>query len=334
MSTGIFDIIKTSQNSSEFDKFDKILESELEKNLEQKLRLVEYNKCKNCNLLMFYQNSQYICEKCGCIKTVIGGHENSDDKSSTKRRIIKDNSNSPDKILKFLNNKNEASEARGEKRIPLVILEQTAQLYNNIQKISQNTLDTSYKLSNRSSNVNDILSAILYQVCINNNYGYKKKEIADFMMLESSGFSKGDDFIKHLESRGIISLNISNDIVKSLTIRYCRNLNIDEKYINFISEIISAANNLNIGMNSISSSKVVGTIWLLIRQLSWQETMMKSVAKFSQIKIDDIEKQCDKTRRNTFISYYELIKNNERLFLEIYKKYNVPSAYINYGGEN
>lgn len=278
--------------------------------------------CPDCpDTLMQLQLNEFKCPSCSRtesaditgldIKTLMGA--NTLGRFRSAEGYIKTQKEAIMKLLKA-NNENFV----GDKFSP-EILEEVASQYNVIQNLAEDTYDDAGKVVGskkfvRRSNIKDeVLATLIYLECINRKVVRKKKDVATFMKLSTNGFSSGENILRSLYAEGKITIDIGDEPVDGFAMRYLDGLNIDSPvYISFITDIIRTAEAKNIGVNSITSSKVVGAIWLLNVQLRLN------------IKVEQLEKAGDNTKKNTFIKFYNEVVRNIKLFVHIFKKYNIP----------
>jgi transcription initiation factor TFIIIB Brf1 subunit/transcription initiation factor TFIIB len=305
----------------------------------------EFDICRFCKKQMMSMQNEYVCDVCGLIKTIIGDVSDLASANTTATSKRKNSGSTEnyrimfDRIMKILNEQNAAAK-KSEHIIPLddQILKTTAQKYcdiyqtintnsintNSINTTSDNKIELDAKINaldkrgpiqqdksiNRRGKIcNEIIAAILFNVCNNQNAGRKHKDSAAFMNLNR--FNKGELYLSGLKNNGInCAINTSEDIIiNTMACKYLSNLSLDVKYETYISNIISFANRNNIGLNSYSSSKVVGSIWFLLHKMGRSDSYT----------IPMIEQKCDNTRRNTFLLYYEKLRANENIFAKFDK---------------
>lgn len=283
---------------------------------------VQRNYCPDCpDTPLQLQNCEYKCPLCGRtesaditgldIKTLMGANtlgrfRSADGYIKTQKEAI----------MKLLKANNESF--TGDKFSP-ELLEEVASQYNIIQNLADEIYDETGKVVGtkkfvRRSNIKDeVLATLIYLECINRKVVRKKKDIASFMKLQTNGFSSGENILRSLYAEGKISIDIGDEPIEGFAARYLDGLGIEnEMYTKFIIDIINTADQKKVGVSSITSSKVVGTIWLLNVQLGLG------------IKVDQLERAGDNTKKNTFIKFYNEVIRNIKLFIHIFKRHNVP----------
>lgn len=284
--------------------------------------VTDRNFCPDCpDTPLQLQSCEYKCPQCGRtesaditgvdIKTLmgantLGGYRSAEGYIRAQREAI----------MRLLRTNNETF--TGDK-FPPDLLEEVASQYNVIQNLTDEIHDSDGKVVGkkkfvRRSNIKDeVLAALIYLECINRKVVRKKKDVAQFMKLQTHGFSSGENILRSLYAEGKISIDIGDEPVDGFAGRYLEALALDnDTYVGFITDIIHCAEAKNVGVNSVTSSKVVGAIWLLNIQLKLG------------IKVDQLERAGDNTKKNTFIKFYNEVVKNARLFAHVFKKYKVP----------
>lgn len=246
-------------------------------------------------------------------------------------------------IAQFSKLKSEYSDSHRDKiAIPDRVINTVCEIYNNIQKKAMqrsdgkmilvdtsadidakdtkdikdtNTKDTKdtkdKKFVRRSTIKDEILAALIYIQCQNEGVARKKKDIATFMKLSTQGFSRGEGILRDLKAQGIIDLAIDTEQGSSYITRYLTTLGIDLKYSDFINDIIEVSESNNVCMTSQTGSKVVGTIWVLIKVLG-----LKITAK-------ELEAATDNTKKNTFDKFTKSIESKMGTFAPVFRKYEL-----------
>ncbi len=282
----------------------------------------QHNYCPDCpDTPLQLQNCEYKCPMCGRtesaditgldIKTLMGA--NTLGRFRSAEGYIK---TQKEAIMKLLKSNNETF--IGDKFSP-ELLEEVASQYNIIQNLVDDVYDEKGKIIGtkkfvRRSNIKDeVLAMLIHLECINRKVVRKKKDIAMFMKLQTNGFSSGENILRSLYAEGKINIDIGDEPIEGFASRYFDGLGIDNaEYTKFIIDIINTADQKKVGVSSITSSKVVGAIWLLNVQLGLN------------IKVDQLERASDNTKKNTFIKFYSEVVRNVGLFTHIFKRYNVP----------
>ena len=166
----------------------------------------------------------------------------------------------------------------------------------------------------RGNGKKGIIGACIFYSCVINKITKTPKEIANILGIEERFLSQGDRTIQELNEMGVISIPTTlrplNDYLK----QYFSLLKIDEKYISFIVDIIDRIDNKNIHIvnDSRTTTKAIGTIYLLINRLKKYRTITK----------DTIVKEC-KISKSTFLRYYKLLLKNYKLIKCVFKKHKI-----------
>lgn len=209
-------------------------------------------------------------------------------------------------------------------KFPLSALESTADTYNDLQKTNIDIYDTagnvigSKKFVKRSNIKDEIIGAILYQELIKRGCSRKRKDIAEFMQLQSNGISRGETILRELAPASGITLSVNADPSSDFPKRYLTALDLyktdeygdvtaeSEANLAFVTMIVSLATKHRIAWNSIQSSKTVGAIALLV------------AARKLDIDGTKISEACDGVRKNTFTKFTKEVTNHKELFQPAY----------------
>lgn len=205
--------------------------------------------------------------------------------------------------------------------IPERIIDQAIEIYNGIQKfaiqrqsgavtLGEKPGDGERKFVRRGTIKDEILGALIYYICQNENRSRRKRDIALFMKLTGQGFPRGEDIVKILAKQGVIALDLSEKPFTYIE-RYLAVLQIDEKYIEFIIRMVELSDQNNICTRSQTSSKIVGSISMLIRMLDLKITPKQ------------IEAACDNTKKNTFDKFVKEILSNMKIFAPLFREYDL-----------
>ncbi len=301
-----------------------------------------FTQCDICNKPMAHVPAGLECTECHQFKQIIGELRDCKVESSGILKTtmsgqksvytsVPDNSKSQKKqILDQLVKLN--SEYEDGPKFPKNILEATACGYNEVQKLIIDTYDDcgnvvgSKKFVKRGSIKDETLGAWLYYTCINSGISRKKRDIASFMQLSSQGISRGDTILRGLHTTGKIVIPAYADPSKDFAKRYLEALKIgyDEfgdptpqlaNYKGFIDEIVATCVKLQIANNSIESSKIVGTIWVIINKQKLN------------ISATEVENSCDHTRKNTFTRFSKAVDDNIGHLIPIFEKYGINVGF-------
>lgn len=310
-----------SFGTTDFDKFAEIMsesdfgnEIELESNID-----FNYHICRECDVAMELSNetSQFICPDCGKHRTIVGDLKGNDPESTGSlfatsscagnRRIYHistDYSRTQKKNILDQLNKNLVNKTGPN--IPKNIIAATAEKYNEIQKFQAEK-----KFVKRGDVKDRIIAAILYYECLNSGVPRRRKEISDFMRLETGGISSGEKTLRELNTKGIINIDMSVDPLDAFIERYLECLQIDEKYRGFIKDIIERSTSKDISNHCEMTSKIIGCINLII-----------SRDKTIGLTAKDLDNKCN-IRVNTFTKYSKSIEARMSHFSDIFIKHKL-----------
>jgi hypothetical protein len=135
------------------------------------------------------------------------------------------------------------------------------------------------------------------------------------MQLKNGGFSRGESELRDLVAKGLVNIQFNGETALGYAERY---LEIFETkfpgisaYLDFILEIIKCADDNVMGGGSQISSKVIGTLWFLIVKKKYKLTRL------------ELERECDQTKGNTILKFYDVIISNREIFFDTMKKYDL-----------
>ncbi len=291
---------------------------------------VQFNYCPDCNIPMTRNNAEYQCPECRlCIS--MGAESTSAEATAGVMRI----GSGPNKgrYYNFGGDYAKTQRATIMKQLqqlqaiwlgnefPISVLNQTADMYNDIQRLTlaelnENNVDEIIKKFVRRGNIKDeILAAILYFECIRAKIVRKKKDIAAFMRLPTNGFSRGEDILRELHADGRIDIPIDAEPMEGFIDRYMESMGLDdERFTPFIIEICELSEAKKIGMNSQTSSKIVGCFWILINHLRLPISALQ------------LERAADNTKKNTFAKFSKVVVERMSIFGAIFDKYGIPRS--------
>lgn len=209
-------------------------------NLENEEKQDTTDICLNCSGKLIRDNdSIMVCNDCGQMANIIGGKyddgichnvEGYVNLSSGKGSIFSSVSD-PEKaqINAIYNTYKKKRQQQTNINIPDFIFNNAAEMYINITKHTK---------SSRASVLSDILGACLYHECTRAGSMYTERQIAKFMLLKKEGLSNGNKILNNLYLRGLINIDISNNIYLQFIEKYLTILEIDLKYANTLVDII------------------------------------------------------------------------------------------------
>jgi hypothetical protein len=283
----------------------------------------DQNKCPQCQSDMYLDKCEYHC-LCGyvCSLWVECEPDKEDQMGGTikltsgncKGRVYAINGTGPQlrkrvTMLQLIQN-----QSKSDINFPHDLFAAVANLYNTIQA---NYLEKcNKKFVHRGSIKDEILAALIKFECIKKKITRKNKDIAKFMQLQTTGFSRGEDIVRELHARGLIDIIVDEDPLIYVD-RYLEALDLHndenyDRYRSFIIDIVSFSELIKIGMSSQISSKIVGCLWILINK-----------CKLS-ITLEMLEKKTDDIGKNTYIKFYKLVLYEIAKFVHIFNMYKIP----------
>jgi len=151
-----------------------------------------------------------------------------------------------------------------------------------------------------------------------------KNEIAKFMQLPTDGFSRGRAVLDKIiatkmrmgDASGIPDIVVGQKTADILADRYLEALGISPenaaKFIPFIRDIVALAESKKVCVSSRLSSKVVGVIWIL------------NIAMKLNITSQQLEKNTDNTKKNTFMKFHDAVTSLPELFRNVFITHGIP----------
>lgn len=322
------------------DHFDQLMNDEIY-DIESFEANERFNHCKPCDVAMVLVAEGYQCPNCYSISEMVGGFKDSSN-TNNHGSILSSTSGSKLLVISTYTLKSQKktillqltclnAEYTSAPKIPQIILERTAQKYNDTQNIIIEKYDhtgaivSEKKFVRRGNIKNETLGAWLYYCCIKGGTSRKKTDIAAFMKLTTNGISRGCNILRTLHNEGKVTIPLFSEPSQTFTRRYLialglytcdhqSNVPTDEsiRYEGFVNDLVAAAIKKHFMLNSMKSSKIVGSIWILIQHLKLPITS------------SHLEKMCDKTRKNTFSRFSKAISDNLLRFLDIFLRWDIP----------
>lgn len=289
------------------------------------------NYCTECKLPMELAGTEYLCPTCGVVEIIdVDSYKNHEDTVTGSLRITTGQNKG-----RFYNVTGDYTKTQRKMihtqlihhsskyagpAIPLNVLNATADQYNKIQKlVTEDDYDENGEICGqkkfvRRGNVKDeILAALLYFECIREGLVRKKRDIANFMGLTTSGFSRGENILYSLDLEGKLELPKDINPAAGFADRYLEALGLeDPRYLKFVVALVGESEKKNIGMNSQISSKTVGAIWVLINKCKLNITSLA------------LEKAADNTKKNTFAKFYNIVVGNMSIFAHVFAEHGIP----------
>jgi len=167
----------------------------------------------------------------------------------------------------------------------------------------------------RTKVLREIIAACLYYSCIKEKTYRLQKEIAQFVGLDTFGFSTGVSIVIEMSKKGVVDIETNINPTKELIDLNMSRLGIDlpetQRYKRFAYKIVDISHKNNISLNSMSYSKSIGSIYLIVENL------------FPEITIDIITEKC-KIHQNTVKKFTTDVKAYFSYFKSTYEHYGVP----------
>lgn len=203
-----------------------------------------------------------------------------------------------------------------------------AEIYHDIQRKVCNSGET---FTRRGDVKNEILAAILFFECIKREEMRSKREIAELMSLPNDGFSRGYEQLRRQAAKNNITLYSEDRLCAHMITYYFRtilgayldqqiatisSMDQPQQYITdaqqivndarttftkFVRQIIKCSNRCHIGINSQLQSRIVGTIWFIIRMVGYPITAQQ------------IDSASGGIKKGTFLRFSRMILTDRRL---------------------
>ena len=172
----------------------------------------------------------------------------------------------------------------------------------------------------RTKMLREIMAACMFYECLRVNRVYKHSEIAEFMQLDSRGFSRGESILLRLATRKIIDIPQAVDTTDPFLDRYFEHLPLDPIYKQtFAKPFITTAQQHAIGVQSKIASKCAGAIWLLVGALNMRDT----------ITLQLLDRVCN-VRKNTLINFCNsvLTSSKKEVFEPVYEAADLRAPWL------
>lgn len=285
----------------------------------------DFNYCPDCNIAMDMTTSGYECSNCGMQRQLDGDMKDCDEDSTGTLRVCRAGQSSfytitPDyaKTQKkvVVDQLNRLNSCYKGPEIPRDILLSVATSYNDIQKMIVSD-DNKKKFVRRGNIKDEVIGALIKYECIRADVPRKNKSICEFMQLTSSGISRGEDILRNLHLDGKIDIPINKDPGCKYTGIYMEALGLDSiNYRNFVNDLVKMSTKKKIGMNSIMTSKIAGTIWVLITHEKLNITAQQ------------LEVATENIRKNTWSRFSKAIESNLLKFIDVFNEWEVSHGII------
>lgn len=281
--------------------------------------MMDGSECSGCGIIINKEISAKSTRDSSAIKVNIGGNRNvfcTVSYHTTQKKYIKEE----------LETLNENSIKRGGMRIPPNIIEDVAEVFNQMQTVkivNKKKPGEEKKFVIRQKIKYAVLGTILLYKCREHALPYRENNIKRFMGIYG-GLSRGQAIVRYFVFSGKInSLQVNIDTSEDYVDRFLRLLKLmdhsnpipserSQRYKMFVLSLVKDATAKKVGHDSTVISKIVGTIWLLI----CRENLNISSA--------EVETAVQKVRKNTFTRFSKAIDRNILMFIDIFDKYKIP----------
>lgn len=305
--------------------FDDIVENVCDDTPDSTNSDINYKLCINCNKHMNVDiNNMYICIECGYIKNMIT--ENTSYEVSTTNYNTNNTFYMPIKCvgpLSYSYQKCIRNNTSEYKKIQETNIKNKIFHFNyNYEKINipkniiSIAVDQYKKIRNnnrvyRGDILNGIICGLIYYECLKESIAINPKDIANWAGISENNMSKGDKIIKTLQDEGVLILpeneNMDYDFIRSYLIK----LSINQKYLNFLYELLQTINMYKIcNINSRISTKTAGLVYLIIK------------CENLEISVDNISIEFG-ICVSTFKTYYTNVLKHKDIITPIFDKYEI-----------
>ncbi len=272
-------------------------------------------RCSTCGLMSESTTDTGVCTKSNSIRIV-------DSRGNTQSRYFAGDADYSDTqrqtIVDELRTKNERYS--GDK-LPAIIIEETANMYNSLQQLE---IDGA-KFVRRGKVKDEILAAIIYMKCLEQNIVKSKKDVAALMELPRNGFCRGDTNLRKLASRGYIKLVEKENVLDMFVDEYMKATKLSEdarcaQYRAFLIDLVKTADDKKISQGSQVPSKVVGAIWILLNAA--RHPLSKNVSQF--------ESMCNNCKKNTFNKFCIEVMKRRDIFAAAFSANSIPIPKVEF----
>ena len=275
------------------------------------------NYCPECpDTPMLIHSNEYQCPLCKRTESanITSVDAGMNPNSLSRHRTAADNSRAQRETL--LRQMRQCCEEYKGQHFSSEIIDAVIDKYHSIQGLTKSVMqgdkEVKKKIVHRSNVKNEILATILFNECLRRGDVRKRRDVAEFLQLSNGGFSNGEGILRQLQIENDIDVISDEDPTRGFAERYLKALGkANAKYVDFIVELIEHADKLRHGTSSLPSSKVAGSIWLLNNSLKLNIT------------VEEMEQAADKTKKNTFIKFYNVVLKNKQAFRVIFQKHRI-----------
>lgn len=284
-----------------------------------------HTDCDDCGVPMVLDRNCYICNKCGAVKDGADQLEHSAPTVASAVSLLSGNgklqifnaSGSADKsradaieISLLCNQRDYAAKNGGRIAFPHQILSAVATRFAEIQR--QHVAEGYGPFIHRGDVRRCFIAALLRDECGHQQYAVKTDTIAEFMQLNTAGFSDGDAILLDLVEKGLTTMYDSCPTVKYVE-KYLEFLEIKERrYVNFVIDIVEISETIKLCMSSHIQSKIVGAISLLVSCIDRPDITSKR-----------IERDTDNTKENTFKKFHTAVIENLSMFIDAFDAHEI-----------
>jgi predicted RNA-binding Zn-ribbon protein involved in translation (DUF1610 family) len=296
--------------------------------------------CSSCNVSMNFieETHTYECPECHEQKEIECGKRDYTDDKSNIIGVIKMNSKSyrrcsynnytdyrKNQHRVIFNKLENWNQTYGGPKLPKHIINRVSSLYYQIQLTEIGDEDRDRRFIRRRDTVNEILGALIYHVCIDEKSPRRKSEIVDMINKSEgcSGIAGGDSILRELVADGKVQLKLEpltiedeNNIMVQFTERFLESLGINKQnYKSFVCDMVNASKRKKIGISSLTTSKIIGSIWVLIQHEKVdisKETLMNT---------------CDNIRATTFLRFAAAIEDNILKFIKVFEDNGIKHGF-------
>jgi predicted RNA-binding Zn-ribbon protein involved in translation (DUF1610 family) len=286
--------------------------------------------CDDCGVPMEIKGHEYVCDMCGFTRAgadhIIGQGKAAASVVtliSGGGKIQTFNASGPveksraDTLEGYLMLKQADYAARNDGKLafPLTIIGAVAARYADIQQ--QHEARGLGPFIHRGEVRKRFISALLRDECGIQRYPLKSEIIAEFMQLNSTGFSDGETIMQHLVTMGLTTIcdpcppvGFAERYLDFLQIRTAEN-------VQFVVEIVEVSKLIHLCMSSHMPSKIVGAIRLLIVSLGRDD-----------ITPEMIEQATERTKVNTYMKFYNSVVERLPMFIHVFENNGIPYPII------
>lgn len=320
----LYDDLLKDSNVIEKDKKEKKKKKEIKN--ETIKNICNNSNCKSNNIIL--EDNYYICKKCNTIQDKFldpqaewryYGHEDTKVVNPTRcgmptnsllpelslGSVIGNDYNSKNsyEMYKLRKYQKWNSTSYKERSLYNIIDDITLQASNSgISQSIINEAKVMYKeLSelkiSRGSNRNGLIASTIYMSCKKNNVPRSAKEIAKIFNIDTTTMTKGCK-----KFHDIMKTNVNCSKPQDFIVRFCNNLNIENKYIDLCLHVIEKTDEYSIVSESAPPSIASGTIYLVsnLCKLGITKKIISQNCDISEVTINKCYKKLDNYKKYLF----------------------------------